>query len=46
MNDTMGTLLFDVDPKEKNLKEEGVKTTTGVHVNDSMGLNDSTMLSY
>ncbi len=40
MNDTMDTLLFNGDPSEyKNLKEEGVKTTIGIHVNDSMGLN-------
>lgn len=38
MNDTMDTLLFDGDPRDKNL-EEGVKTTTGIYVNDSMGLS-------
>lgn len=39
MNDIMDTLLFDGDPRDKNLEEEGVKTTIGIHVNDSMGLS-------
>ncbi|CAM6051130.1 unnamed protein product [Sphagnum compactum] len=39
MNDTMDILLFDGDRRDKNLEEEGVKTTIGIHVNDSMALS-------
>ncbi len=39
MNDTMDILLFNGDPRDKNLEEEGVKTIIDIHVNDSMGLS-------